>query len=196
MTVNGGGTLGGTGIITGAVTVYGGGIVSPGNGIGILTLGALDLSNGGTLLIQVSGYSTAGTSFDQLKVTGTLTLGGNSTLLLDLKGLSTHGTATGFVLDGSETGLFGTISTINPFERILASGELQDESQCAVVMVPTGGPGLDIFSPSSQITAVAPPHSAGDWDITVTTPGGTSALSSGDQFRSESATDVTLAQAA
>ena len=52
------------------------------------------------------------------------------------------------------------------------------------------------LSPSSQITAVAPPLSAGDWDITVTTPGGTSALSSGDRSRSESATDVTLAQAA
>ena len=116
VTVNGGGTLGGTGIITGAVTVYGGSVVSPGTGIGILTLGALDLSHGGTLRIQVSGYSTAGTSYDQLKVTGTLTLGGTSTLLLDLNGLSTHGTATKFVVDGSELGSFGTISTMNnPF---------------------------------------------------------------------------------
>ena len=116
VTVNSGGTLGGTGIITGAVTVYGGSVVSPGTGIGILTLGALDLSNGGTLRIQVSGYSTAGTSFDQLKVTGTLTLGGSLTLLLDLNGLSTHGIATRFVVDGSELGSFGTIWTMNnPF---------------------------------------------------------------------------------
>ena len=40
VTVKYGGTLGGTGIITGAVTVYGGSVVSPGNGIGILTLGS------------------------------------------------------------------------------------------------------------------------------------------------------------
>ena len=58
MTVNSGGTLGGTGIITGAVTANSGGTVAPGNnGIGTLTLGSLNLSDGGTLVIQVSAYT-------------------------------------------------------------------------------------------------------------------------------------------
>jgi len=47
-----------------------------------------------------------------------------------------------------------------------------------------GGVPVDDFivNSSSQITAVAPAHNAGNWDITVTTPGGASALSSNDRF--------------
>ena len=123
VTINSLGTLGGTGIITGAVIVNGG-KVAPGSssGCGILTLGSLDLSNGGTLVIQVSAYSTPGISYDQLKLNGTLKLGGTSQLFLDLDGLSGSGNATGFVLDGITQGVFGNITTNNDgFEASMSS---------------------------------------------------------------------------
>ena len=112
VTVNSGGNLGGNGTITGAVTVNSGGTVAPGsNGsIGTLTAGSLNLGAGGTLVIQVSAYSTAGTTYDQLNLgSGTLTLGGSSKLsLVQINGLTANGTATGFVVDGSTVGNFTT----------------------------------------------------------------------------------------
>ena len=49
------------------------GTVSPGdpsinNGIGILTAASAAFNGGGTLVIQVAGYATAGVNYDQLNL--------------------------------------------------------------------------------------------------------------------------------
>jgi uncharacterized repeat protein (TIGR01451 family) len=77
VTVNSGGTLGGTGTV-GAVTVNSGGTLGPGLSTGILNSGSVTLSSGSTLTIEING-TAVGTQYDQLNVTGTVTLG-NATL--------------------------------------------------------------------------------------------------------------------
>ncbi len=74
VTVLPGATLSGTGIITGYVTMNG--ILSPGNGPGILTLNQAYLSNTSTFSVEVNGL-TAGSEYDQLKTTGSIVLGGS-----------------------------------------------------------------------------------------------------------------------
>lgn len=73
ITVSGTGTLSGSGSI-GALTVSTGGTVAPGNSPGILSSGDFSLA-GGTLLAELNG-TAAGTSYDQLNVTGTVSLAG------------------------------------------------------------------------------------------------------------------------
>ena len=78
LTVQSGGTLGGTGAVAGAVTVQSGGRLDAGNAgaTGMLTLASnLSLNTGATLGVQLGG-TTAGTGYDQIRVAGTLTLGG------------------------------------------------------------------------------------------------------------------------
>ena len=74
VTVASGGTLGGTGIISGAVTVNSGGALAPGNPLGILTISNnLTLAAGSTTYVQV-GHSPL--TNNAVKVSGTLTEGG------------------------------------------------------------------------------------------------------------------------
>ncbi|MCA9085917.1 MAG: hypothetical protein KDA81_17785, partial [Planctomycetaceae bacterium] len=68
--------LSGSGSIAGAVTVQSGGQLLPGTSPGIISTGNLDLQTGSTLTAEVLGYSTAGTDYDQVDVTGTVTLAG------------------------------------------------------------------------------------------------------------------------
>jgi fibronectin-binding autotransporter adhesin len=75
--VNAGATLGGTGVVEGAVTVLAGGILAPGNSPGTLTLGSLLLNDGAALGIEIGAVS------DQLVVRGDLTLAGWIDLLGD-----------------------------------------------------------------------------------------------------------------
>ena len=114
-------------------------------------------------------------------------------------GTSSTGSADQFTYDAVSAPTISSITTntsdsTNGGATVTINGSSFDNA----TEVDFGGVPVDNFTvnSSSQITAVAPPHFAGDWDITVTTPGGTSALSSGDRSRSESATEVTLAQAA
>lgn len=88
-TVNGG-TLAGTGTVNGLVTITTGGVLSPGNSAGKLTLQTgVNLSSGGKFLWQLTSLKddatgTAGTDFDQILLTGgNVTLGGTSLLTLD-----------------------------------------------------------------------------------------------------------------
>lgn len=113
VTVNTNAILGGTGTI--GVATASGGMLSPGasNSIGTLSGSSADFSSSGILRIQIQGYSTAGSSFDRLNLSGQLNAGGSSKLVLDLAGLSTTGTATGIVLSGSQTGTFATVDRIN-----------------------------------------------------------------------------------
>jgi fibronectin-binding autotransporter adhesin len=74
--VNSGATLGGAGF-TGPVTVFDGGIVSPGEGIGTLSTGSLSLSETSALLFDLwLAGMPGGTNSDLLQIGGDLTLDG------------------------------------------------------------------------------------------------------------------------
>jgi fibronectin-binding autotransporter adhesin len=79
VTVQTGGTLGGSGTIAGATTVDLGGKLSPGASIGTLTF-----SNGLTINGELDAGVSGSTSSDLLVITGDLTLGGAS--ILDIQG--------------------------------------------------------------------------------------------------------------
>jgi fibronectin-binding autotransporter adhesin len=118
VTVANGATLGGSGIIGGAVTVNG--ILSPGNSPGILTVGSLDLIAGSTTRMQLIGAGnlagTAGTDYDQLVIStaGSLRYGG--ILDLDFANTATFD-------DGTTFDLFGfTGSTLGGFGSVISSG--------------------------------------------------------------------------
>lgn len=73
-TVNSGGTLAGTGSVTGVVSVLDGGVLSPGNGVGTFTINNYaSIFDGGTLLIDIDKTNSKN---DLLNVTGTLTMAG------------------------------------------------------------------------------------------------------------------------
>ncbi len=80
VSVNTGGTLGGTGTV-GALTVNGG-TLAPGASPGILNAGNTTFS-GGTAAFEING-TTAGTNYDQLAVTGTVIFTANTALTIDL----------------------------------------------------------------------------------------------------------------
>ncbi len=72
--VTNGATLGGVGVIAGALTIQSGGILSPGNGLGKLTVSnSVTLQPGSTTLMEISKSLLTN---DQLRVTGALTCGG------------------------------------------------------------------------------------------------------------------------
>ena len=74
VTVNSGGTLGGSGSV-GNVTVNNGGAVAPGNSPGTLNTKNFSLLSGGALKLEIGGVNAG--QFDQVNVTGTVSLAGN-----------------------------------------------------------------------------------------------------------------------
>jgi autotransporter-associated beta strand protein len=117
-----GATLAGTGSIAAATAT--GGTVSPGTGVGILNGTSANFSSNGILRIQIQGYTTAGTHYDRLNLSGVLTTGSESTLTLDLAGLSSPGTASGIVLYSSQIGSFDVELVNNPnnYSACLSNG--------------------------------------------------------------------------
>jgi autotransporter-associated beta strand protein len=99
-----GGTLGGTGIISGLVTVKNGGTISPGNSIGTLTLSnGLTLESGSTSLFEV----TNGAAGDLLVVSGNLTIGTNSTIAISVLGSALNATTNTIITyTGTKSGSF------------------------------------------------------------------------------------------
>jgi autotransporter-associated beta strand protein len=90
---NSGTVLGGAGTIGGAVTVASGATIAPGatgNGsTAILKTGALTLSSSSNFSLDLNG-TVAGTSYDQLSVTGTVSIGGSNLLINSISGLSVN----------------------------------------------------------------------------------------------------------
>lgn len=82
ITVNNGGTLGGTGSFTGAVTVNDGGSLLPGASIGTLGSGTLTMTNGSTFGYEVDSGVALSVGADLQKVTGDLILSGTVALTL------------------------------------------------------------------------------------------------------------------
>lgn len=99
-----GGTLGGTGMISGPVDIKNGGTLSPGNSIGTLTLGSsLTLESGSTSLFEEQN----GSSGDLLQVQGNLTIHPNSAIALNvLGGALEPATNTIITYTGTKSGSF------------------------------------------------------------------------------------------
>jgi len=93
VTVTGSGTLlGGNGTITGTVSMASGTNLSPGTttafgSTAILKTGALTLSSGSNFTLDLNG-TTAGTSYDQVGVTGTVTITGSNIVVRPGAGLN------------------------------------------------------------------------------------------------------------
>jgi len=74
VTINSGATLAGTGIVAGAVTLADGGTLSPGSGIGTLTVNNdVNVATGATLAVDVNKSNSTN---DLLTITGKLTMSG------------------------------------------------------------------------------------------------------------------------
>ena len=124
ITVGGSGTLTGSGT-TGAINVLAGGqitpgtIAAPGAGLGVLSGGNTDLSNG-TLNLKLNKIASpvvAGTDYGQLNLgANTLTLGGSSKLVLDVgslpAGLAAPATVTIITYSGVPTPKFTTVQLL------------------------------------------------------------------------------------
>ncbi len=117
VTVNGG-TLGGVGVISGAVTVKSGGTITPGNSIGTLTLATnLTLQSGSTNLFEVANSPGAS---DLLVVQGNL-FASNSTIAISVPGTTLQpGTYTLIQYSGNLTGSFNPFNPVVP----LAGGSI------------------------------------------------------------------------
>jgi autotransporter-associated beta strand protein len=117
VTVNTGGTLGGTGTITGTVTVNAGGTIAPGNGgnnTAILTTGALTLAATSNFQVNING-TTVGSGYDQINVaTGAVALTGSNLVVTVGTTLSVGQTFTilNKVAAGAITGTFAQGSTV------------------------------------------------------------------------------------
>lgn len=102
--VNSGATLSGTGAVSGLVTVASGGILSPGNSVGTLTLGSLTLSGGSSLVWEFSS-----------------TQANDLVVVSDSNGLSINGGAI-TLYDESTTTAFATDGTYNLFQYVGSIG--------------------------------------------------------------------------
>jgi fibronectin-binding autotransporter adhesin len=94
VTVNSGGTLGGTGMVAGVVIVNAGGSIEAGTSAGTLALvNGLNLSAGGTNVWELAANSTA-SSFDQIILTGgNLVLDGAARVRVKFTGAATFPSA-------------------------------------------------------------------------------------------------------
>jgi fibronectin-binding autotransporter adhesin len=92
VTVNGGATLGGTGIISGPITLNSGATISPGNNaVGRLTTANETWKGGATVVLEFNDVNAgAGIGWDFLNLLGTLTFNANSgsRITLDLHSLT------------------------------------------------------------------------------------------------------------
>lgn len=77
-----GGTLGGTGILGGSVTVGAGGVVAPGDGIESLSTRSLSLGSGALVSLEIDAAAVAAARADLIVVDGNLTLSGTVGLFL------------------------------------------------------------------------------------------------------------------
>jgi autotransporter-associated beta strand protein len=133
-------TLGGTGGVSGAVTVESGGKLAPGDGIGSLGTGALSLTAGSIFLAEINSSGTPAS--DVVNVTGDVTLAGG----LSLTDIASAGIPAGVKLTlisytGTLTGAFTGL----PEEATVTAGantfkiRYNDELKVTLESLGTGG---------------------------------------------------------
>ena len=159
VTVNGG-TLAGTGSISGSLTVNSGGTLGPGvGGPSAFASGSFSIATGGTFDVDINS-STAGTGYDQLNVTGTVNLTGST---LHLNGTRTHNGGDAIVLinnDGADA-VTGTFNGLSEGALVSLNGVNYNISY-------HGGTGNDVVLTDAAPT-VATPASATPSPVTGTT---------------------------
>ena len=129
-----GGTLGGTGMISGPVDIKNGGTISPGNSIGTLTLGSsLTLESESTNLFEV----TNGAPGDLLMVNGNLTIGTNCTIAISVLGAALEpATNTLITYAGTKSGSFNPTVVVNGSLNSSVSIDESTPGQIKLVAVP------------------------------------------------------------
>ena len=130
-----GGTLGGTGMVSGLVTIKNGGTIAPGNSIGTLTLGAgLTLESGSTGLFEEQN----GSSGDLLQVQGNLTIGANSTIAISVLGAALDPTTNVLITyTGTKSGSFNpTVAIVGGSLNSSVSIDESVPGQIRLVAVP------------------------------------------------------------
>lgn len=132
-----GGVLGGNGSISGSVSVAG--ALSPGESIGGLTVGGLDLTDGGSLVVEIANPA----SFDTLTVNGPLTLAPGATL--DVRRL------------GGFQPTFGQ-------QIVIVSGASSRTGEFATVVNSPGGPGYGVRYAGPDVVLEALSGLQGDFD--------------------------------
>jgi autotransporter-associated beta strand protein len=132
-------TLGGTGTVTGDVTVQG--RLAPGNSIGTLTVDNLTLANNAELVIELTSNVSAGTTYDQIDGTSLDLPGAGGTVNLTLTGVGSQSIALNdsFTLfTGEVTGFAGT--TFNIVNQTDWTGGWQvSEGSLIVTAIPEPG---------------------------------------------------------
>lgn len=111
VTVNSLAVLGGTGTFANGATING--TLSPGNTLGLITLGSLTLNASSTTLIEVTSAGTRGIDYDAIDVTGAggLTYGGTMSLAFGGSALPDNTVLTVFGFTGTPSSSFAGISS-------------------------------------------------------------------------------------
>jgi hypothetical protein len=110
LTVGSGGTLAGSGRVVAGQVVNNGGLISPGDSPGILTIESnYEQDDSGTLSIEIGG-TTPGSGYDQLSLSGTATLGGTLRVRLINGFTPTVGQTFRLLNASSQSGSFSVIS--------------------------------------------------------------------------------------
>ena len=114
VTVGTGATLGGNGVINGAVTVQAGGALAPGNSPGLLTVGSLTLEADSLTSFEINGTGR-GTTFDAVDILtgGALQFGGNFSMAFG--GALSNGTLDLFSFDTVSTGNFTSVTSTGTY---------------------------------------------------------------------------------
>jgi T5SS/PEP-CTERM-associated repeat protein len=155
------GILSGYGNVNGKVIVGQGGEVLPGNSPGILTItGAYEQDAGSTYVAEIGG-TTAGTDYDQIKVTGAATLGGTLKVRLVDGFTPTVGQTFQLLSAASKTGTFSSISQPSQAGIMLTTDAKGVTAK--ITSVVHGAPVI-----SSPTTADAAPGSAFSYQINAT----------------------------
>ena len=166
VTVNSGAILGGSGSIGGPLTVTAGGIVSPGNSPGTLTVnGNAQFQANSTFAVEINGV-TAGTQHDQLVVSGP-TVDINGALLNIRLGYSPTPGGPDFFFIVNNTGanpIQGTFAGLpNGSSVALGNGITATISYFGDVIstLPTGGNDIVLFAPVPEPTTILSLAAAG-----------------------------------
>lgn len=111
-----GGTLGGSGMLSGGLTIGSGGNIAPGNSIGTLNVANITIAAGSTYTVELNdGGFFAGTNSDLINATGTATISGGTVHVTPVNGTDTGstytpGTYTILTAAGGRTGTFTTLT--------------------------------------------------------------------------------------
>ncbi len=161
-----GATLGGTGIIEGTVTVLNGGILSPGNSPGTLTVGSLVLNSGSLSNFELAAPGTVGGGVNDLvAVTGNLTLAGTLNIT-DLGGFGI-GVYRLFTYGGTLTDNIMTVGTV-PGGVTPGALTIQTAIANQVNLVVNGASLLEFWDGTNAPNNGVVGGGTGTWDTTTT----------------------------